>query len=147
MMPRSSRLFHAEELLGSFLDVTYAYRFGPPAVSAVAAHWYSDDGGLISRGVYHPTSGSLERSEVGLQGRAWRISDRRYQLEVSARRSARSVMIDAPGCWLSDDCFDIESGGSVRLEAETPGRLRARVRAINGFGAVPIIVEDRQNDV
>jgi beta-mannosidase len=145
MTPRSSRLFHAEELLGSFMDVTYAYRFGPPAVSAVAVHWYADDGGLISRGVYHPPAGPLERSDVGLQGRAWRISDRSYQLEVSARRSARSVMIDAPGCRLSDDCFDIESGGSVQLEAETPGRLRARVRAINGFGAVPIIVEDRQH--
>jgi beta-mannosidase len=143
MLPRSSRLFHAEELLGSFLDLTYAFRLGPPSVSAVTAHWYAD-GDLLSRAVYHPSTGPLERSEIGLKARAWPVSTGVFRLEVGSRRLARSVMIDAPGCTLSDDFFDIEPGGCVQLEARTPGRLRARVRAINGLYPVPVLMEEGQ---
>ena len=56
--PRSSATFRAESVLGSFLDVTYAYRFGPRSIDTVAGLWYCD-GALVSRAVFVPDGAPL----------------------------------------------------------------------------------------
>ncbi len=137
LAPRSSRRLRAEEAFGEFLDVTYAYRFGPPGVDCVAVEWRAE-GALVARGVYYPSTGPVERSEIGLRGRAWQLPDGRYQLEITTERLARCVMLDAPGCSLSDNLFDLEPGGRVLLQASTARPLRVRLRALNSLDAASI---------
>ena len=78
------------------------------------------------------------RSDVGLAGTARQIGDGRYEIEVTSRHFAQNVMLEGRGITFSDDCFDIEPGGSVRLEALTDKKLRVRARALNGTESVPI---------
>ena len=133
--------FDAEGLLGQFIDITYAYRFGPTPVTAVSFHWHSGDR-LVARAVHHPALAPLVRSDVGLAGTARLIADGRYGIEVTSRHFAQNVMLEGRGITFSDDAFDIEPGGSVRLEAVTDGKLRVRTRALNGTESVPIVIAE-----
>jgi beta-mannosidase len=139
---QSHRRLRAEDVLGGFVDITYAYRFGPQRVETVAVRWAQRDGTPLARAIYHPDAGPLVRTDVGLSGRARVTGVDRYEVEVSARRAARWVLLDAPGAAFSDNAFDIEPGGTVVVEATSTRRLRARARAVNGTAAITIAVDD-----
>lgn len=134
----SARRFNAEQLLGSFFDVTYAYRFGPEPLSAVAAQWYSD-GDLIARAVHRPVLGPIERGDPGLVATSRQVGPDSHEIEVNSRGFAQCVMVDAGPASVSDNAFDIEPGGVVRLTATSASPVRGRVRALNATTPAPII--------
>jgi len=141
LAPHSGHRLHAEEVLGEFLDVTYAYRFGPRAVDCVAVHWWAD-GALLSRAVFCSRPDEVERREIGLRGQARPVSasSSEYELEVTADRLARCVMLNAAGCWFSDNYFDVEPGGRVQVQVRTAQPLRVRLRALNSLDGETITV-------
>ena len=49
---RSRRMLSADEILGGFYDVTYAYRFGPANHDIVVATWFDSERRVISEGVH-----------------------------------------------------------------------------------------------
>ncbi len=140
---RGSRSVHADALFEGFVDLTYAYRFGPPGHDVVAATLRDRatgailaDGSLLSLAVCPPDattrSGSLpvpSRSQVAT-------------LLFFRSIGSRTPLPSKREGFVPDDNFlHLEPGEPRRLSlsAEVPGQpLRASVSALNG--TAPLVV-------
>jgi beta-mannosidase len=139
---RSQRAFSVEALLERFVDSSYAYRFGPPVHTLVAARLLREGAArdlgvqtVLARAFHLPLGLVAERqAEVGLSASARAVGDGAYALSVSTRRYAQAVSVRAPGFVPSDDYFDLAPGEthSLLLAPEgDAGSLRGTVRALN----------------
>ncbi len=145
--PHAAHERSVEDLIGHFADVSWAYRFGPPAQDVVVASLGREgapDGSLLSQAFRFPAGRprSVEPADrLGLSAQARPCGDGRYRLTVDTRRLAYGVRIHAPGFVPDDDAFSIEPGGSrqVDLHPRTPdARFGGELTAINLAGRVPI---------
>ncbi len=107
-----------EAMLGRFFDLTWAYRFGPPAQDLVAVSLIGDDG-LRSQAFRFPAGRPLDQrsaASLGLEA-VLREDGDAMRLDVSSRAFAYGVRIHAPGLDPDDDAFSVEPGGtrSIRL--------------------------------
>ncbi len=137
-----------EGLVGRFVDAAWAYRFGPPAQDLIVASLERDAAGgaeLLSQAVRFPAgrpAGTLPAERLGLQAVAQPAEDDVVALELTSRRLAYGVRIDAPGFAAGDDAFCIEPGAvrRVLLRARVPGTPwpRAAVTALNLDGRVRV---------
>ncbi len=132
-------MLDAETLLGGFRDITYAYRFGPPAYDVVAATLLDPDGSLLSQAV-HLVGGQGRAREPDL-GLAATLAPRGdaggWNVEVSTRRLAQWLSIEAPGYRPDDSWFHLPPDSTRvvplrRAGAEEPPV--ATVRAVNWEG-------------
>jgi len=132
---RGARTIGATTVLQGFRDISYAYRFSPPAHDAVVVTLRDPDDAVSLQRVYLPLGQARPReADLGLEAWAEPDGPRRYALTVRTRRLAQWVAIDAPGFAPEDSWFHLAPGGERRLALEpvgTPGRLRGRVRALN----------------
>jgi beta-mannosidase len=113
---RGGATFDAEELLGAFWDVAYAYRFGPPAHDAVVATLRDGSGGLRGRGVHLPLG--LARPvevDLGLEAAVVEDDGNGFVVEVSTRRLAQFTTVTAPGYVASDSWFHLPPGSPYRV--------------------------------
>jgi beta-mannosidase len=153
----------AEEVLGAWRDVTYAYRFAPPGHDAVVAT-------LRARGsdpeppdpvplaeVVHLLLGQARplQADVGLEAAARRDVDGLWWVDVTTQRLAQWVTIRAEGFVPADSWFHLPPGArrSVQLWPEpqalsiepVPGTEvalavpRGTVQALNASRSVPIV--------
>ncbi len=140
-----------EAVLGRFVDIAWAYRFGPPAQDVVTASLERDgaDGPeLISQAFHFPAGRPLNQEPEGRLGLTATATtpdaDGGVRLVIASRRLAYGVRIHVPGFFPSDDAFSVEPGGSrvIRLEPTAPDRVFAGggLTAINLLGRVPIRV-------
>jgi beta-mannosidase len=142
--PHSAVTHGVEAVLGRFVDVAYAYRFGPPGHDLVVASLEADDGRLLSQAFRFPAGRPLgvESAErLGLVASAESVSDGQVRLRVSSRRFAYGVRVTAPGWAPDDDAFGIEPGGTreVLLQSATAGApFAAALTALNLDGRVII---------
>ena len=116
---RDALTLGAEELLGRFVDVAYAYRFGPPGHELVVASLHQGDGdALLAQAfrfpVQHPT-GRAPVSEIGLEGEARLLADGSLEVLLSSRRFAWGVRVGTPGYVPDDNYFSIEPAGKRRV--------------------------------
>ncbi len=133
--------WNLEALLGRFVDISWAYRFGPPAQNLVVSSLERDgeDGPvLISQSVYLPTGPpriTESASQLGLSATAQSLRDGELCLRVNSRRLAYGVRIHAPGFNASDDAFSVEPGGQrvVSLHPRHPGGARLEAGAITAL--------------
>lgn len=137
--PRSHRRLRAGELFESFNDLTHAYRFGPPSIALLVARW-ERDGQLLARSTYRPTRRIGARRDVGLSAVARPRPDGGFDIDVSTITAAQWVTIDVADATLSDDWFDIEPGGTVRVVSSTDP-VRGRVRALNSASSCSITTD------
>jgi beta-mannosidase len=132
---RGSRSVHADALFDGFLDLTYAYRFGPPGHDVVAATLRDRATGAYLSSAYHfpGTLPSGPGPDVGLTARA-EPSAEGHVLVLETVRFAHAVAIDVDG-WIPDDNYlHLEPGQTrrIRLRAATPAALlRGSVSALN----------------
>ncbi|HEY7057422.1 MAG TPA: hypothetical protein VH458_12900 [Vicinamibacterales bacterium] len=133
-----------ESILGRFADAAYAYRFGPPGHDVVSAT-LAVDGVVRSEAVHFPLGRPFSSEPVdrlGLAGRARRAANGAVSLEVSSRRLAYAVALDAPGFAPDDDFFTILPGGTRKVRLAPTGELSrafaARLRPLNGRGSVTV---------
>jgi len=103
--------FGVEALLGRFVDVSWAYRFGAPAQDLVAVSLLDADGELLSQAFRFPVGRPLALGDVGLRGRL-----QGTRLVVAADRFAYGVRVHAAGFDPSDDAFGVEPGGERTIE-------------------------------
>jgi beta-mannosidase len=115
--PHAGASYDVEALLGRFVDVTYAYRFGEPQQDTVVAT-VEHGGAVLSQAFYYPQRGRRARCPAGDLG--FDVSARRsgegVAVDVSSRRGVRAVRLRAPGWEPSDDAFDVEPGGQRTVE-------------------------------
>jgi beta-mannosidase len=116
LSPHESIRRGVEELLGRFVDVSWSYRFGPPAQDVVVvsledeAEW---DGVPISQSLRFPAgrSTAAEPAEwVGLAGEVGPGAGDELLLRLSTRRLAHGVRVRVPGYEPSEDAFFVEPG-------------------------------------
>lgn len=137
----------AEGLLGRFVDVNWAYRFGPPAqdLVAVTLEAPADGGGAaetISQTFRFPASrphAAQPDDALGLRGTVETGTDGRFLLRVSTRRFAYGVRVEIPGCIPADDAFGVEPGHERTIELHgTPESGPGVLTAVNLQGRIGI---------
>lgn len=139
---RSVRSVHADALFDGFLDLTYAYRFGPPGHDAIAATMTDRTSGAMLATAHGFPSGlpaaaddDLDvtvRVEPAVEG---------FGLDLEANRFAHAVAIDAEGFVPDDNYLHLEPGRPRRVVLRGDARglpLRGTVRALNGPAPVAI---------
>ena len=142
---RGSCSVHADAMFdGGFLDLTYAYRFGPPAHDAIAATLRNRATGEIIATAHCFPCGlpSVRDAALGLVATATPVGAD-YVLALSAERFAHAVAIEADGFVPDDNYVHLEPSQPRRivLRPQVPGaRLHASVSALNGAAPVSVSV-------
>ncbi len=136
---------NVESILGRFADVTWAYRFGPPAQDVVVVTLQSDaqSPAVLSQAVAFPAGRPLDRESAAQLGLEAELADgEQPTLSVRVNRLAYGVRADVPGFDPSDDAFCVAPGESreVTLHARTPGATLGggTVTALNLAGQVRV---------
>jgi beta-mannosidase len=144
--PRAHATVDLGALFDGFRDLTYAYRFSPPALDVVVVTLVDTDGTTVSEAVHLPLglARPLEADlglTVAVEGRpgAWIAT-------LSTRRFAQSVAFDVPGFAPSDSWFHLPPGRArtitlVASNGHEDERPRGRVRALNARGETALRVE------
>ena len=150
LAPRTRRRLSLITVLGHFMDVGWAYRFGPPAVSLVVARLHLPEGrqiGPVCR--FAPGHGGLRHHDIGLQGEVAAVDPAEPNLRrvrVSSRAAARGVYFESDGWQPDQEFFDLPPGGeawvtfrpacsNLRIYSRTP-TWRVNLNAINSRACV-----------
>jgi beta-mannosidase len=147
----------AAALFDGFLDLSYAYRFGPPPHDLVVATLVDPDKPSLAQ-AFHFVQGlpATRELEVGLSATATPVAGgmSTFDVKVATRRFAQSVWIEADGFTADDAYFHLAPGTEriVRLrrsphEPDKPlthasSGLRGRVHALNAH--TPAKIELRE---
>jgi len=134
-----------EEMLGRFVDVSYAYRFGEPQQDVVALTLERESPAgleIVSQAFRLPAGRPLAReASLGLAGEllAGRGADE-LVARLSSRRFAYGVRFHSQGLIPADDAFSIEPGGErligLRRRPGWSGALEVCLSALNLRGEV-----------
>lgn len=142
---RALEMRSVDEILGSFFDVNYAYRFGPQSHHVVIATWYSAEREVISES-FHLTRA---RDPVGqplaaemLGARAEGLGDGRYQLTLKSDRFLHNVRLSAKG-FLPDDNYFHLAPDRVKTVCFSPRAgvskvIEVYVEALNVSGEISV---------
>ena len=109
--------WNVEELLGRFVDASWAYRFGPPAQDAILLTLTGEDGDS-AHAVHFPAARPLDRESpesLGLCGRSSALPGGELELTLQCARLAYGVRIHSPGYRPQDDCLTLEPGAERRI--------------------------------
>jgi beta-mannosidase len=147
--PRGAEALRVDAVIGSFVDSSYAYKFGPAAHTLVAARFsYRDAQGReqVCADCILPEGSSAFRSphaEPGLRAEARALEGSgALELTLEAERFAPFVCVEADGFELSDDCFHLAPRQPARVVlTPQPGREqapRARIRALGAAHALEV---------
>ena len=133
---RSLRTLSAEQILGAFYDVSYAYRFGPAHHDVVVATWYDADRRAISEAV-HFIQRSVPMIERGvpLQSMAEPTGSGEYRITLQADRLLHAVQLTADGYLPDDNYFHLLPNRprtvTFRARSEPAPRFKAMIEALN----------------
>ncbi|WP_220433150.1 glycoside hydrolase family 2 protein, partial [Raoultella terrigena] len=118
---RSGQIIPAVDLIGSFFDITYAYRFGPLAHSVTVLRLTdAETGECLSEAFHFPAGRNLPPQDLGLTVAVERCEDGSWALEVTASRFAESLHVEDP-CFIAEDNW-------FHLAPGAPRRVRLRRR-------------------
>lgn len=132
---RSRRTLNANEILGGFYDVSYAYRFGPPHHDVVVATWFDDERRVISEAFHSiPRSVPTPHASVALQTTVEPVEDQ-YRITLRADRFLHGVRLNANGYLPDDNYFhlppDRDKSVLFRARMQNPPPFKALVEALN----------------
>lgn len=150
---RASCEYNVEQLLGRFVDVAWAYRFGPAAADLVVCTLAAADGASepLSQAFRLPAGRPLTRESAARLGITATVTGTHGNvslLSVRTRRFAYGVRVLVPGFRPADDAFSVEPGGERQIElrqvSESAALEGGALTALNLSGRVPILVTDGQ---
>jgi beta-mannosidase len=146
--PHSQGEWNIESVLGRFVDVSWAYRFGEPAQNLIVTtlEQETEQGmTMLSQTVRFPAgrpTATEPADRLGLRAQASTHPDGTVKLTVHSDRLAYGVRIHAPGFIADDDAFSVEPGGerSVLLRPREPAAelIAGTLSALNLDGRVQI---------
>jgi len=120
----------ATDLFEGFLDLSYAYRFGPPMADFVHAVLRSGSEVLADAFWFPRGLPASREADVGLHAVVEASpSMQEHVIKISTRRFAQSVTIEAPGFVADDNGFHLAPGQARSVVLRARGTPRASVRA------------------
>ena len=143
-----TQTLNVEQLLERFVDVSYAYRFGPPRHDLVVATLYpSAVNILLSQSFLLPMGRSSNREPIaglGLSGEARLLSNGNIEVKVQSRRFAYAVRVWSEG-WLPSDAYFHLAPTIERRILLTPCAIgdepaQVSLTAVNAEGTLPISI-------
>lgn len=141
LAPRSEVTVPCAGLFDHWIDLGWAWRFGPPACHAVFATLRDTQGAELAQAVHFPTGWpSMQEPDIGLAAQVEAVAGDRARVEVTTRRLALGVHLDLPGWEAQDDFFHLAPGASVRVDLRATGRAGGpgTVHAMNSRAAAAI---------
>jgi beta-mannosidase len=153
LAPHSGCELDAEGLLGRFVDISWAYRFGPPTLDLVVASLEREgEAGveLLSQSMRLPTPRLplelLSAIDLGLEAWVDRSAGGDTWLHARTRRLVYGVRVHVPGFASADEGFSIEPNSERRVllsplgvDASPPS---GSLSAINLRGQLPIALNE-----
>ena len=135
MEGRATRTLSADEILGGFYDVSYAYRFGPAHHDVVVATWFDGDRRVISEAFHFIRRGIpvLERNVV-LETSAERVDENTCQITLQADRFLQAVHVSANGFLPDDNDFHLVPNRTKTVifqSRQQKSGFKAMVEALN----------------
>ena len=112
--PHSVSERSVEAILGRFVDVAYAYRFGPPQQDLVVAS-LEQENSLLGQAFRFPVGRPQKResaARLGLHATASEGCDGKIEVTLRTRRIVYGVRLASSGSVPNEDCFSIEPGQS-----------------------------------
>jgi beta-mannosidase len=143
MPERGGRTLPLADLFDDFQDLSYSYRFGPPAVTLVHARLCRGGGSLLAEAFHFPAGRpataehSMPLASAGLHptpSGAWHV-------RLQARAMVQSLHIELDGYELSDNYFHMAPGSTRELLARPLGTTdlpRGWLRPLNSTQALPL---------
>jgi beta-mannosidase len=122
----------ADAAFEGFRDLTYAYRFGPPAYDVIHAVLRDEAGAALGE-VVHLVGGPA-RAVVPTIGLRARVAG--SAVEVATDLLAQHVVIEAPGFVAADSWFHLPPGATRVVELTGEGAIAGEVRALNTLETV-----------
>ncbi len=143
--PRAAIELGAATLFDGFLDVSYAYRFGPPSHDLVVATLRAAaTGATLAQAFHFPLGWPATRElDVGLAAAATIDPDGGATLTVKTRRFAQSIAVDADGFVADDAYFHLAPGAERTIRLRRVGgtsQLRGTLQPLNASAASKIVV-------
>ena len=139
---RASKRLPVVGLLDGFMDLSYAYRFGPPEHDLVVATLRTHDGTTLAQSLHWVGGWSLQRSpDIGLEATARSLEDGAFEVTVRTRAAAIALHFEVDTHVPEDDFFHLAPGDErkVRLEPRAARKpLAGRVAAVNVAVSAPI---------
>jgi beta-mannosidase len=120
---RGMLTLNAVACLEGFVDLSYAYRFGPPEYELLVATLRDADDAQLSQAVYFPNGFSNRRErDIGLEANMTRDEDGILTVSLKTQQFAQSVNFDVPGFIAQDEYFHLVPGSErkVRLIPKNP---------------------------
>ncbi|NPC57363.1 glycoside hydrolase family 2 protein [Caenimonas soli] len=113
---RGSLSLSCLDLLDHFMDLNYAYRFGPPPCDAIVATLRDARGEVLARAFHFPDGlATKAQADIGLSAQAVMLDERTAELTVHSVQFAQGVHIDIPGFLADDDYFHLPPDTPVRV--------------------------------
>ncbi|EFH81673.1 glycoside hydrolase family 2 protein [Ktedonobacter racemifer] len=140
----SAQELHAEKLFGHFLDLTYAFRFGPPGQDLVVATLSAQETGqVLGEAFYFPHQGlpNTREQSVGLQAHARPLEDGSYELHIKTEQFAQSVAIRANQYLPEENYFHMRPGSEKIVRLVPMGKkssLWGSLSALNSMNDINI---------
>lgn len=132
--PAATLELNAIQLFDGFLDLSYAYRFGPPTCDLIRASVLDQEDREVASTFYFPLGLPNTQSDIGLVASARTVSDG-IEIDVQTQAFAHSVHIEAPGYLADDQYFHLapRSRRTVTLKpyAAKPSAFEGVVYALN----------------
>jgi beta-mannosidase len=133
---RSNTSFAMADLADGFLDLSYAYRFGPQAHHLVVTTLRHAEGILAQDFCFPAGRPSHCASDLGLTAEATRLPDGRSAIRLETRRFAQAVHFESANFLPRDEYFHM-APNSTRLlllddaAGTAPAVLKGSVAAVN----------------
>jgi beta-mannosidase len=148
----SATALAATDLQEGFVDLSYAYRFGPPPYEVLHAQLIRDEeepapGGMALAEAFHFPLGlpNGQEGDVGLSATATPGEGGAWDLRIQCRKFAQSVHVEAPGFVADDQYFHMapKSTRHVRLRrrpSADPAIAEATVHALNAAASCRVVI-------
>jgi len=119
------------DLFEGFVDLSYAFRFGPAAFDVLNARLMPQGSDIQVAEAFHFPLGTPQgiEGEVGLSAMARRVGDGTFELQIQTKKFAQAVHTEVPG-FVADDQYFHMTPNSMR-------RMHLKPRASRDGTAVP----------
>jgi len=143
--PRDTAEIPAAAAFDDFLDLTYAYGFGPPPYDVAVATLRDAHGDILANDFYWPLGlKSLAVRDIGMTANAKALEDGNVELTIATRAFAYAIAVRAKGFEAADQYFHLPPHTERKLllrrtTADKPPH--GTVQALNARSAAKIQIE------